>query len=79
LYGWAVISEYRAVREYEWRVNHAQPTHMREWGGVPPFLMGFIFILVTMANIIAKKDQMRFYTCLLIAIIIPLTLLDNMS
>jgi predicted permease len=79
LYGWAVISEYLSTREFEWKIAHGQTTHMREWGGVLPFLMGFIFIIVTMANILAKKDQMKFYICLLILIIIPLIVLDNMN
>jgi len=78
IYGWTVISEYLAAREFEWKINHGETTHMR--CGIPPsFFIGSVFILVTMANILAKKDQMKFYTCLLILIIIPLIVLGNMN
>jgi len=77
LYVWIVISEYRAGQEIKWEIDHGQTTHMR--CGIPlSLLIAPVFIIVTMANILAKRYEMKFYTCLLILIIAPIIILGNM-
>jgi len=66
-------------------LNHIEGGEKIAWGeGV---MYGYIFItmvaiiftLITMACIIAYKAHMRFYTCLLVMIIIPAIVLWNIG
>jgi hypothetical protein len=77
LYMWSVVSGYLDGRETQRKIDHGEPTHVL--CGIPPcLLIGSVFLIVTITNILFKKNEIKFYTCLLILIIAPIIILGNM-
>lgn len=80
LYSYILLTNYIDERQYQLELIHNHGKRIggvREYVAVLPFLVGLLFIIVSLINAAIFKDQRKFYFWLCLFIVLPYLLMAN--